>query len=230
MDAASDLYSSNVMIDMEESSRSYSRDSSTRSLVPPADPDIDTTSLIRLHFEGQGLKEDASNKQGQELAVEEEDVLHQASLKPLALIQKASTQIIHSTRTLISRVSSAASTSTLGMHRTQSESSTSQRSRSSSRELEMSSPRASSVVDMEVERIPSSRSVNSTGSSHEVVFRDKVDIERRERMRMSKLNESEEFRQSLDSNLSENEGKSQDEQLDAIDEEDDEIHLESDSA
>lgn len=229
MDAASDLYSSSVTVDMDESSRSFSRDSSTRSLVPPPDPDIDTSSLLRLYFDGRGLREDASAKRIQELTVEEGDVLPQSSLKPMALFQKASSQIIHSTRTLISRVSSAASTSTLVLHRTHSESSTSQRSRSSSRELELGSPRALSPMDPEVERIPSSRSVNSTGSSPEVLFRDKLDIERRERMRMSKLNESEEFMQSLNSNVSDNGGKNKDEQLDAIDEGDDEIHLESDS-
>lgn len=228
MDAASDLYSSSVVVDMDEHSRSLSRDSSTRSLIPPADPDIDTSSLLRLYFDGRELRENTEARRLQEIPVEEGDILQQSSLKPMALFQKASSQIIHSTRTLISRVSSAASTSTPMLHRVHSESSTSQRSRSSSRELELGSPRALSPIDLEVERIPSSRSVNSTGSSPEVLFRDRHDIERRERMRMSKLNESEEFMQSLNSNVSDNGGKNKEEQLDAIDEGDDEIHLESD--
>ena len=85
MDAASDLYSSSVTVDMDESSRSFSRDSSTRSLVPPPDPDIDTSSLLRLYFDGRGLREDASAKRIQELTVEEGVVLPLYSLKPMAV-------------------------------------------------------------------------------------------------------------------------------------------------
>lgn len=85
----------------------------------------------------------------------------------------------------------------------------------SSRDREPESPRATSPIpDTEV-TIP------------EIVFRDRHEIEKRERMRMSKLNESEEFMQSVNSNFSENHFKNH--ELDAINEGDDEIRLDSDS-
>ena len=85
----------------------------------------------------------------------------------------------------------------------------------SSRDREPDSPRTTSPIpDAEV-TIP------------EIVFRDRHEIEKRERMRMSKLNESEEFMQSVNSNFSEHHFKNH--ELDAINEGDDEIRLDSDS-
>ena len=211
MDAASDLYS--VVTEGDESTHALSHESSARSLLPPVDPDTDTSSLMRLYFQGKGLRDSIEAKRMRETVIKESDTLSQAPLKPMALLHKASSQLIHSTRSLISRVSSG-QPGPSALSRTLSEGSMSGRSYSS-RDREPESPRATSPIpDTEV-TIP------------EIVFRDRHEIEKRERMRMSKLNESEEFMQSVNSNFSENHFKNH--ELDAINEGDDEIRLDSDS-
>ena len=211
MDAASDLYS--VVTEGDESTHALSHESSTRSLLPPVDPDTDTSSLLRLYFQGKGLRDSIESKRMREAVIKESDTLSQAPLKPMALLHKASSQLIHSTRSLISRVSSG-QPGPSALSRTLSEGSMSGRS-CSSRDREPDSPRTTSPIpDAEV-TIP------------EIVFRDRHEIEKRERMRMSKLNESEEFMQSVNSNFSEHHFKNH--ELDAINEGDDEIRLDSDS-
>lgn len=186
----SEISEGSVLPDIESTpSHSMSAMSSSRSLLPLVEDSTDREFFIRCEFtdkwlddseEYQALQiEREMNRNRSDVPLENED-----GKNAISIIQKAGTQIITSTRNLISRVSSQTS----GLHRSGSGTSSPNLSRQSS---------YSSDVEMKHMTSPPEEAGEARVSINEVQLRDRREIELRKKMKLNSVHESEEFRKSL---------------------------------
>lgn len=185
----SEVSEGSVLTDIEStSSRSMSAISSSRSLLPLVEESTDREFFIRCEFADKWLDD---SEEYQALQIEREMSRNRSDI-PLEnedgksakyLIQKAGTQILTSTRNLISRVSSQASS----LHRSGSGTSSPNLSRQSS------------YSDIELKHMssPPEEAGEVRVSINDIQLRDRREIELRKKMKLNSVHESEEFRKSL---------------------------------